>query len=142
MYVAEMAAFYRKKGMDLADALEELYRNYGHYAEKQVSVVLEGAAGAARIGKIMDMFRREKPRQFGSLRVKEIIDYIDGYQDIPASNVMKYIFEDGSWFALRPSGTEPKIKFYYYAVSADPDTSTRAVDAMVREVQEMADSAE
>ncbi len=142
MLIAEMAAFYRKKGMDLADALEELYRNYGHYAEKQVSVVLEGAAGAARIGKIMDMFRREKPRQFGSLRVKEIIDYIDGYQDIPASNVMKYIFEDGSWFALRPSGTEPKIKFYYYAVSADPDTSARAVDAMVREVQEMADSAE
>ena len=74
--------------------------------------------------------------------MEKIIDYIDGYEDIPASNVMKYIFTDGSWFAMRPSGTEPKIKFYYYAVSDKPEISAAAVDEMVQAVQNMADSVE
>ena len=142
MLVAEMAAYYRKKGMSLQDALEELYRKYGYFAEKQISIVLQGAAGAARIGRIMDYFRKEKPEQFGTRKVEKIIDYIDGYEDIPASNVMKYIFTDGSWFAMRPSGTEPKIKFYYYAVSDKPEISAAAVDEMVQAVQNMADSVE
>ena len=142
MLMAEMAAYYRKKGMTLGDALEELYKKYGYYAEKQVSIVLEGASGAERIGRIMDWFRGERPRQFGDRKVAEIIDYIDGYKDIPASNVMKYIFTDGSWFAMRPSGTEPKIKFYYYAVSENPEESQAAVEDMRQEVQKLADSVE
>ena len=142
MLVAEMAAYYKKKGMTLEEALEELYEKYGFFSEAQISLVREGAEGAALIGRIMDAFRNGKPESFGRFKVKKVTDYIDGYEDIPASNVLRYDFGDGVWFAMRPSGTEPKIKFYYYAVSEDKESSLKtvkelreAVDAMIAEVQ-------
>ncbi len=140
MLIAEMAAWYRKKGQTLADALEQLYQKYGYFAEDQVSIVLKGQEGAARIGRIMDAFRLGKPQSFGRFEVAETIDYLHGYQDIPASNVLRYTMTDGSWFALRPSGTEPKIKFYYYAVNSDPAVSAQAVRDMVQAVSAMIDS--
>ena len=130
MLIMEMAAYYKKKGMTMADALEKLYETYGFFAEDQVSLVLEGLAGAERIGRMMDAVRGGKPDHFGDLKVKETIDYIDGYEDIPASNVLLFKMEDGSWFAMRPSGTEPKIKFYFYAVDKTKDESKARVDAM------------
>ena len=140
MLIAEMAAWYRKKGQTLSDALEQLYQKYGYFAEDQVSIVLKGQEGAARIGRIMDAFRLGSPQSFGRFEVAETIDYLHGYQDIPASNVLRYTMKDGSWFALRPSGTEPKIKFYYYAVSSDPAVSAQAVRDMVQAVSTMIDS--
>ena len=137
MLIAEMAAWYRKKGQTLSDALEQLYQKYGYFAEDQVSIVLKGQEGAARIGRIMDAFRLGSPQSFGRFEVAETIDYLHGYQDIPASNVLRYTMKDGSWFALRPSGTEPKIKFYYYAVSSDPAVSAQAVRDMVQAVSAM-----
>ncbi len=142
MLIAEMAAWYRKKGQTLADALESLYQQYGYYAEQQISIVLKGQEGAARIGRIMDAFREGKPQSFGRFQVAETIDYLHGYQDIPASNVLRYTMTDGSWFALRPSGTEPKIKFYYYAVSKEAGTSARIVEDMIAAVTGMIDSVE
>ncbi len=139
MLIAEMAAWYRKQGQTLSDALEQLYQKYGYFAEDQVSIVLKGQEGAARIGRIMDAFREGKPQRFGRFQVAETIDYLHGYQDIPASNVLRYSMTDGSWFALRPSGTEPKIKFYYYAVDSDPAVSAQAVRDMVQAVSEMID---
>ncbi len=140
MLIAEMAAWYRRRGQTLADALDGLYRKYGYFAEDQVSIVLKGQEGAARIGRIMDAFRLGRPQSFGRFRVAETIDYLHGYQDIPASNVLRYSMTDGSWFALRPSGTEPKIKFYYYAVDSDPAVSAQAVRDMVQAVSAMIDS--
>ena len=140
MLIAEMAAWYRKKGQTLSDALEQLYQKYGYFAEDQVSIVLKGQEGAARIGRIMDAFRLGRPQSFGRFEVAETIDYLHGYQDIPASNVLRYTMTDGTWFALRPSGTEPKIKFYYYAVSSDPAVSAQAVRDMVQAVSAMIDS--
>ena len=140
MLVAEMAAWYRKQGLTLADALEQLYQRYGYFAENQISIVLKGQEGAARIGRIMDAFRAGKPHSFGRFSVKETIDYLHGYQDIPASNVLRFSMTDGSWFALRPSGTEPKIKFYYYAVNSDPAVSAKAVRDMIQAVTEMIDA--
>ena len=128
--IMEMAAWYAKKGMTLEDALEELYRKYGYFAEDQVSVVRKGKEGAEIIARMMERMRGGRPSEIGGMNVARIIDYIDGYEDIPASNVLKFILEDGSWFAMRPSGTEPKIKFYYYAVSNDGRTSRDAVAAM------------
>ena len=128
--IMEMAAWYAKKGMTLEDALEELYRKYGYFAEDQVSVVRKGKEGAEIIARMMERMRGGRPSEIGGVNVAEVIDYIDGYEDIPASNVLKFILEDGSWFAMRPSGTEPKIKFYYYAVSNDGRTSRDAVAAM------------
>ncbi len=140
MLVTEMAAFYKKNGMTMEDGLNELYEKYGYFAEDQVSLVLKGVEGSERIGRIMDVFRGEKHEKFGSFDVEETIDYINGYKDIPASNVLKYQMADGSWFAMRPSGTEPKIKFYYYAVDKDGAVSKAKVEEMVKVVGEMVDS--
>ena len=123
--------------MGMAQALEALYERYGHFAEDQVSLVLKGQEGAARIGRIMDAFRQDPPQSFGSLRVREVINYIDGWQDIPASNVLRFTMEDGSWFAMRPSGTEPKIKFYYYSVADRAEHSLAAVAEMREAVSQL-----
>ena len=137
MLIMEMAAYYKKKGMTLGDALKKMYEKYGWYAEDQVSVVLKGKEGADRIGRIMDKFRDGKPQSFGRFKVKKIRDYLHGYEDIPASNVLIFDLVDGTWFAMRPSGTEPKIKFYYYAVSDNEQTSKERVASIRREVDSM-----
>ena len=138
MLVMEMAAYYKKKGMSVEDILEMLYKKYGYFAEDQVSVILKGKAGQERIGRIMDHFREGHPQQFGDFSVVKTVDYLHGYEDIPASNVLIFDLGDGTWFAMRPSGTEPKIKFYYYAVSDNAASSAgrvsdvrKAVDAMI-----------
>ena len=81
----------------------------------------------------MDVFRNQKPQKFGRFCVKKCTDYIDGYEGIPASNVLIYYLDGGSWFAMRPSGTEPKIKFYYYAKSMD---HKEEADEVVQEMKE------
>ena len=142
MLITEMAAYYRKKGMSLSDALEEMYKTYGYFAEDQVSIVLKGKEGQDRIGRIMDRFRDGKPTSFGDFKVEKTTDYINGYEDIPASNVLKFDLGGGTWFAMRPSGTEPKIKFYYYSVSKDAGESKERVDAVREAVSEMIDGIE
>ncbi len=137
MLVAEMTAWYKKKGMTLLDGLEELYRKYGFYSEDQVSLVREGAEGAALIERIMDAFREGKPQAFGPFKVRKTTDYIHGYEDIPASNVLRFDLGDGTWFAMRPSGTEPKIKFYYYAVADNKADSAKRVEEMKQAVDEL-----
>lgn len=106
LLICEMAAWYRRKGMTLLDALYSLYKKYGYFAEDQVSLVLKGETGAAKIQRIMSTVR--------DTASDKAIDYLHGYQDIPPSNVLKFPLEDGTWFAMRPSGTEPKLKFYFY----------------------------
>ena len=142
MLITEMAAYYRKKGMNLAGALEELYEKYGYFAEDQVSIVLKGKEGADRIGRIMDRFRSGRPQAFGEFAVKKTTDYLHGYKDIPASNVLKFDLGDGTWFAMRPSGTEPKIKFYYYAHSDNKETSAERVAAVRSAVNTLIESVE
>ena len=130
MLVMEMAAWCKKRGETIRDYLEALYRKYGYFAEAGISVVLKGQEGAARIGRIMDRFRGDPPKSFGAMQTAQVVDYLHGYEDIPASNVLKFCMQDGSWFAVRPSGTEPKSKFYYYAVSPDREESAARVEAM------------
>ena len=142
MLIMEMAAWYKKKGMTMRDGLEELYRKYGYFSEDQVSIVLEGQAGSQRIGRIMDHFRNGEISSFGSFAVSRRDDYINGLGPVPASNVLIYHMDDGSWFAMRPSGTEPKIKFYYYSVSDDRDSSLKKVEDMKTAVSEIIDSVE
>ncbi len=142
MLMTEMAAYYRKKGMSLLDALNELYQKYGYFAEDQVSIVLQGKAGQERIGRIMTAFRDGKPEHFGAFAVAKVIDYINGYEDIPAQNALIYRMTDGSWFAMRPSGTEPKIKFYYYAKTEDAVSSHQKVEDLKAAVQKLIDSVE
>ena len=142
MLIMELAAWCRKNGMTLLQYLDSLYKKYGYYAEDQVSLVLKGIEGAERIGRIMDVFRGNKPGKFGRFVVDKCTDYINGYKDVPASNVLIYKMTDGNWFAMRPSGTEPKIKFYFYAKSDNMDESQELVRDMRTAVGEMVHSIE
>lgn len=111
MLICEMAAYHRKRGKTLADALDELYQEYGFYLDHLDSFVLEGINGSAKIDAIMALLRTEGKDILPD--VAEVIDYSRGIQDLPKSDVLKFILRDGSWIAVRPSGTEPKLKVYY-----------------------------
>lgn len=115
MLVAEAAAYYKKAGKSLLDVLNEIYDKYGYFAEDEPNIILEGIEGAERIGRMMSELRADLPAKVANLIVERVIDYKDGYEDIPPSNVLRFFLNDGSWFAVRPSGTEPKIKFYFYS---------------------------
>ena len=115
MLVAEAAAYYRKQGKSLYQVLHELYDTYGYYAEDEPNLILEGVEGAERIKRMMSHVRENLPTEIAGYKVVKVIDYINGYEDIPASNVLRFFLENESWFAIRPSGTEPKIKFYFYS---------------------------
>ncbi|WP_079478012.1 phospho-sugar mutase [Halobacillus salinus] len=122
--IAEVAAHWKNQGKTLLDALNDLYEKHGYFLEDLHSVKLEGKSGADTIKKIMDDFREADIKEVGGKKVISIEDYAttkrhyvqEGTQeeiDLPTSNVLKFILEDDCWFCLRPSGTEPKIKFYY-----------------------------
>ena len=111
MLICQMAAFYKNQGKTLVDALEDIYAEYGYYLDHLDSFVLKGKDGAEKIADLMVYFRDKGLGLFDGL--KEVIDYSKGIADLPLENVLKFIWENGSWMAVRPSGTEPKIKVYY-----------------------------
>ena len=115
MLVAEAAAYYRKQGKTLWEVLGEIYAKYGFFAEDEPNIVLEGIPGAQRIQRMMKYYRENIPTEVAGAKVEKVIDYINGYEDIPPQNAIRMFLDNGSWFAIRPSGTEPKIKFYFYS---------------------------
>lgn len=115
MLVAEAAAYYRKQGKTLWDVLQDIYAKYGFFAEDEPNIVLEGIPGAQRIQRMMKWFRENIPTEVAGAKTEKVIDYINGYEDIPPQNAIRIFLDNGSWFAIRPSGTEPKIKFYFYS---------------------------
>ncbi|MGN0523915.1 MAG: phospho-sugar mutase [Eubacterium sp.] len=117
MLICQMAAWYKNQGKTLVDGLNEIYNEYGYYLDYLDSYVLKGKDGAEKIQSLMVTFREKGTDLMPN--IKEVIDFKDGIRDLPKENVLKYIFDDGSWMAVRPSGTEPKIKIYYSIV--DPD---------------------
>ncbi len=125
MMVAEAAAYYRKEGKTLWDVLQEIYAKYGYFAEDEPNIVLEGIPGAKRIQRMMKWFRENIPSSVAGAKVEKVIDYINGYEDIPPQNAIRLFLDNGSWFAIRPSGTEPKIKFYFYS---NRDSRQNALD--------------
>lgn len=124
MLICEMAAFYKTKGMSLYEGLQELLRKYGYFREDITSFTLEGKAGIEKIQGTMDILRKIRPSAFGTCEVAAVRDYLlrerfdlssstSSKLELPESNVLYYEMKDGSWFCIRPSGTEPKIKIYY-----------------------------
>lgn len=113
LLISEAAAYYKSQGKTLFDVLLELYAKYGTYMEKLESRTLRGKDGLAQIGAIMDNWRAEPPTEIAGVAVAEALDYSGGLNGLPPENVLKYLLADGSWFCLRPSGTEPKIKVYF-----------------------------
>ncbi|OCA87850.1 phosphoglucomutase [Bacillus sp. FJAT-27225] len=122
IFIAEVAAYYKSKGMTLYEGLLALFEKYGYYQESLQSITLKGKDGAEKIARLMDTFRNEQLMEVAGIKVTATEDYMASikYQDgkesnihLPKSNVLKYHLADGSWFCLRPSGTEPKAKFYF-----------------------------
>ena len=135
LVVAELAAYYRSRGLTLADGIEEIYKEYGYFAEKTISVTLSGVDGAEQIKAIMAKFRDNGPKEWNQTAITVVEDFkaqtataADGTVTAlttPPSDVLKYTLADGSWIAVRPSGTEPKIKFYI-AVVGDSNEDSQA----------------
>ena len=133
LVVAELAAYYRSRGLTLADGIEEIYKEYGYYAEKTISVTLSGVDGAEQIKAIMAKFRNNAPKEWNATEITVVEDFkaqtstaADGTVTAlttPPSDVLKYTLADGSWIAVRPSGTEPKIKFYIAVVGESNEDS-------------------
>lgn len=146
LVVAELAAYYRSRGLTLADGIEEIYKEYGYYAEKTISVTLSGVDGAEQIKRIMSKFRDNAPKEFNATAVTVTEDFkaqtataADGTVTTlttPPSDVLKYLLADGSWIAVRPSGTEPKIKFYIAVVGESNEDSQAKIANIEKEINE------
>lgn len=144
LVVAELAAYYRSRGLTLADGIEEIYKEYGYYAEKTISVTLSGVDGAEQIKRIMAEFRDNAPKEFNATAVTITEDFkaqtstaADGTVTAlttPPSDVLKYTLADGSWIAVRPSGTEPKIKFYIAVVGESNEDSQAKIANIEAEI--------
>ena len=144
LVVAELAAYYRSRGLTLADGIEEIYKEYGYYAEKTISVTLSGVDGAEQIKAIMAKFRNNAPKEWNSTEITVVEDFkaqtstaADGTVTAlttPPSDVLKYTLADGSWIAVRPSGTEPKIKFYIAVVGESNEDSQAKIANIEAEI--------
>lgn len=144
LVVAELAAYYRSRGLTLADGIEEIYKEYGYYAEKTISVTLSGVDGAEQIKAIMAKFRNNAPKEWNATAITVVEDFkaqtatvADGTVTnltTPPSDVLKYTLADGSWIAVRPSGTEPKIKFYIAVVGETNEESQAKITNIEAEI--------
>ena len=130
--------------MTLADGIEEIYKEYGYYAEKTISVTLSGVDGAEQIKAIMAKFRNNAPKEWNATEITVVEDFkaqtstaADGTVTAlttPPSDVLKYTLADGSWIAVRPSGTEPKIKFYIAVVGETNEDSQAKIANIEAEI--------
>ena len=144
LVVAELAAYYRSRGLTLADGIEEIYKEYGYFAEKTISVTLSGVDGAEQIKAIMAKFRDNAPKEFNATAISVTEDFkaqtstaADGTVTAlttPPSDVLKYTLADGSWIAVRPSGTEPKIKFYIAVVGDSNEDAQSKIATIEAEI--------
>ncbi|MFV9509678.1 phospho-sugar mutase [Tepidibacillus sp. LV47] len=147
--VAEMALYYKQQGKSLFDVLEEIYQEFGYYMEDLVSITLKGIEGNQKIQKIVASFRDNPPKEIQGIRIKYIEDYKVGLKQdqitgettkltLPSSNVIKMVMEDQSWFTVRPSGTEPKIKLYFSVVTLTKEESQSKLKQLKATILEMA----
>lgn len=126
MLICQMAAWYKNQGKTLVDGLNEIYDEYGYFLDYLDSFVLKGKDGAEKIQSLMTYFREQGKSLFDG--ISEIVDFSVGVRDLPKENVLKYIWNDGSWMAVRPSGTEPKIKVYYSIVDPVKENAKSRLD--------------
>ena len=151
MLVAEAAAYYRKKGKTLSQVLDDIYEEYGFYSEDEPNLVLEGMEGAERIKRMMEFTRKYPPAEVAGRKVLEIIDYTDGYTPaagprIPSTNALRFFLEDketkkpDTWFAVRPSGTEPKIKFYFYTKQDSREKASAVNETIKKDIMSFIES--
>ncbi|HBQ29702.1 MAG TPA: phosphoglucomutase [Mitsuokella multacida] len=137
LLVAEMAACYKKQGQTLCDRLDALYRAYGYYYDAQASYKLQGIAGKEKIKSIMDTLRKQQANSDFIHEPAEVLDFAKGIADLPTTNMLKYKLADGSWLAIRPSGTEPKLKLYCSLVEKDESAAKAKFAAIRKDFEQM-----
>lgn len=135
MLICQMASWYKNHGKTLVDGLNEIYDEYGYYLDYLDSFILKGKDGAEKIQELMTYFRNTGKALFDG--IESIIDYSGGIGDLPKENVLKYVWIDGSWMAVRPSGTEPKIKVYYSVVDADREKAKKRLDIIREKISDI-----
>jgi phosphoglucomutase len=147
LFVTEVAAYYKNQGKSLYDALLEIFEEYGYFKESLESLTLKGKDGAEQIAKILEDFRENPPKEVAGKTIVAVEDYKTSIRkefsngklspiSLPKSNVLKYFLEDGSWFCVRPSGTEPKCKFYFSVVDQSLKDSEEKVNRLQTAVME------
>lgn len=137
LLISEMAAYYYDKNMTLYEGLQEVYKKYGYYREELQSITLKGIDGMEQIKSIMNTFRTSNIKEIAGIKVAELKDYSQGIDNLPKSDVLKFILEDNSWIAVRPSGTEPKIKFYYGCNGKDKEVVDNKLEEIMKYVNDM-----
>ncbi|MBS4212284.1 phospho-sugar mutase [Neobacillus rhizophilus] len=148
LLATEVCAYYKKQGLNLYEGMMQVFEKYGYYQEGLRSLTLKGKEGAELIQRILASFRSEPLTGLGSLKTSVTEDYLTGIRtidnreekiDLPKSNVLKYIFEDGSWVCLRPSGTEPKVKFYFGVNSGTLAESKSKLQTIEKDFMDLVD---
>ncbi|SFL88564.1 phosphoglucomutase [Paenibacillus sp. 1_12] len=139
MLICEAAAYYKSKGKTLYDVLQELYARHGFFLEKLESRTLKGKDGVEQIQGIMNNWRNQPPTEVNGQSVSKIEDFSQGLYGLPVENVLKYTLADHSWFCLRPSGTEPKIKVYFAVRGTSAEAATEAIHGLVNAVMSRVD---
>lgn len=134
MLIAEACAYYKSKGLSLYDVLQKLYREHGYFLEKLESRTMKGKDGVEQIRGIMSDWRDNPPAEINGRKVAEVLDYSKGLNGLPQENVLKYVLDDSSWFCLRPSGTEPKIKIYFAVCGKTGEESKAQLNGLVQAV--------
>lgn len=134
MLIAEAAAYYKKQGKTLYEVLQELYESFGYFLEKLESRTLKGKDGVEQIGRMVEAWRTNPPTEIAGTPVTAMEDYAKGVDGLPLENVLKFKLEDGSWFCLRPSGTEPKIKFYFAVKGSSGAEAAEQLDRIIQYV--------
>lgn len=140
MLIAEAGAYYKAQGKTLYDVLQELYTQFGFFLESLESRTLKGKDGVAQIQGIMNDWRSNPPQEIAGSSVTEILDYSLGLNGLPKENVLKYMLADGSWFCLRPSGTEPKIKVYFAVRGESLENAKDKITALTEQVMGRVDN--
>lgn len=138
LMIAEMAAFYICQGKTLLEVLDDIYNEFGFYQEKLISINLTGREGLQEMNKLMEKFRKLNFDYLKANEIVQVLDYSKGINDLPKSDVLKFYFNDQSWIAVRPSGTEPKIKFYIGVVSSNYEASSKKIiklENFIKEIQ-------
>ena len=146
MCLCEMASWCKKNGLTVWDQMINLYNKYGYYKETQYAITMKGIEGANQIAAIMDNLRNNPPKNFGDLKVKEFRDYksgetldiatgTKGSTGLPSSNVLYFELENDSWCCARPSGTEPKIKFYMGVKGSSLEDSKAKVEKLTEDLK-------
>ena len=134
--IVEMFVYYKSKGISLIDKLNELYKEYGYYSNYLNSYSFEGAKGFYHMQELMNSFRTDFAN-FGAYKIEKVIDYNNGIDGLPKSNVLKMFLTDGITLVIRPSGTEPKIKVYISIKGESIETNDAKYDALIKEINEV-----